>query len=180
MFEAILLVVAGFGLILYSVSRLNYVIDDRYLRLRLGPIPLRKVPMGDIVDAVTTLTHWSESWTNTIYPPTISKKAVTVYRKSGGFGRIVLTPDNPEAFIERLKSHPRFGGRAELAASQRGGSRLNDQRKDWDGVDRRSGKDRRSGTDRRKPSDPGYKGPERRSGRERRSGTDRRKNTPSH
>ena len=114
-FESILLAVAAFGLIFYGISRLNYVIDDRYLRLRLGPLPLRKVPIDDLVDAVATLTHWSESWTNTIYPPTISKKAVTVYRKAGGFGRIVLTPDDPAAFVERLKSHPRFGGGAGAA-----------------------------------------------------------------
>ena len=86
----------------------SYLIDDRYLRVRLGPLPLRKFAIDDIRDAQTRFSHCSESWTNTIYPPTISRKAVTIYRKSGVFRRVLITPDDPMGFVERIKAHPCF------------------------------------------------------------------------
>jgi hypothetical protein len=94
--------------LLYGVSRINYGLDDRYVRIRLGPIPLRKIAIEDVRDARLGHRHCSESWTNTIYLPTIRKKAVTLYRRSGGFRRVVLTPDDPAGFVERVKRHPRF------------------------------------------------------------------------
>ncbi len=108
MVEQILPVIIIVALLFYGISRLNYVIDEQYLRVRLGPIPLRKVAIDDIDDVRMGSRHWSESWTNTIYPPTISRKGVTVYRKSGRFKRVVLTPDDPAGFIEKIKMHPRF------------------------------------------------------------------------
>ncbi len=103
MIEPILFISLIVGLLFYGISRLNYVIDEQYLRVRLGPIPLRKVAIDDIADVRRGSSHWSESWTNTIYPPTISRRGVTVYRKTGGFKRVVLTPDDPGVFIERIK-----------------------------------------------------------------------------
>jgi len=94
--------------LLFGVSKLNYRIDDRYVRVLLGPIPLRKVAIEDLRDARMGYRHWSESWTNTIYMPTIRNKAVTLYRRSGGFRRVTLTPDDPAGFIKRIKDHPRF------------------------------------------------------------------------
>ena len=108
MLEPTLVLILMLALLFYGISRLNYVIDDEYLRVRLGPIPLRKVAIDDIADVRMGSRHWSESWTNTIYPPTISRKGVTVYRKSGRFKRVVLTPDDPAVFIEDIKMHPRF------------------------------------------------------------------------
>ena len=40
--------------LLFGVSKLNYRIDDRYVRVLLGPIPLRKVAIEDIRDARMT------------------------------------------------------------------------------------------------------------------------------
>lgn len=108
MVEPIIVLTLILALLFCGISRLNYVIDDQYLRVRLGPIPLRKVAIDDIGDVRMGSRHWSESWTNTIYPPTISRKGVTVYRKSGRFKRVVLTPDDPAVFIETVKMHPRF------------------------------------------------------------------------
>ena len=95
---------------LYVVSKINYRIDDRYLRLRIWGLNLRKVALEDIRDAQRGYKHWSESWTNTIYMPTIRERGVTLYRRSRKSARIVLTPDDPERFIAHIKSHPRFGG----------------------------------------------------------------------
>ena len=108
MVEPILAVIIILAVVLYGISRLDYVIDIQYLRVRLGPIPLRKVAIDDIADVRIGSRHWSESWTNTIWMPTIRRKGVTLYRRTGGFRRVVITPDDPEGFIERIKAHPLF------------------------------------------------------------------------
>ena len=108
MIEPIVVLTLILALLFYGISRINYVIDDQYLQVRLGPILLRKVAIDDIGDVRMGSRNWSENWTNTIYPPTISRKGVTVYRKSGRFKRVVLTPDDPAEFVEKIKMHPRF------------------------------------------------------------------------
>lgn len=107
---AVWAVVCGVPLVVYLVSLINYRIDDRYVRCYWGPIPVRKFAIEDIRDAVRGYRHMSESWTNTIWMPTIRRKGVTLHRRTGGFRRVVITPDDPEAFIARIKSHPRFRG----------------------------------------------------------------------
>jgi hypothetical protein len=97
-----------FGAVLYGVSRINYRIGDHYLRMRIGPIPLRKIAIEDICDVQLGYRHWSENWTNTIYMPTIRKKAVTLFRRSGGLRTVNLTPEDPAAFVELIRAHPRF------------------------------------------------------------------------
>jgi hypothetical protein len=100
-----LIIIAG---VLYGVSRINYIIDDRYVRIRIGTFSLRKYAISDIRDARAKYSLWSESWANVLYPTTISKRAVTIYRKSGWFKKVLITPDNPEGFIERIKTHGCF------------------------------------------------------------------------
>ena len=92
----------------FLVSLINYRIDDRCVRCYWGPVPVRKIAIDDIRDAVKGIRHMSESWTNTIWVPTIRRRGVTLYRRTGGFKRVVITPDDPEDFIDRIKNHERF------------------------------------------------------------------------
>jgi hypothetical protein len=111
MFETLILtlvVVCGVAFVVFLVSLINYRIDDSHVRCYWGPVPVRKIAIDDIRDAVKGHRNMSESWTNTIWIPTIRRKGVTLYRRTGGFKRVVLTPDDPEGFIERIKAHPRF------------------------------------------------------------------------
>ena len=103
-----LIAICAFPFIIFLVSLINYRIDDRYVRCYWGPVPIRKIAIDDIRDAVREHRHMSESWTNTIWMPTIRRKGVTLYRRTGGFKRVVVTPDDPEGFIERIKIHKRF------------------------------------------------------------------------
>ncbi len=103
-----LTVVCGLPFILFLVSLINCRIDERHVRCYWGPVPVRKIAIHDIRDAVKGHRHMSESWTNTIWMPTIRRKGVTLYRRTGGFKRVVITPDDPEDFIERIKAHPLF------------------------------------------------------------------------
>jgi hypothetical protein len=93
---------------LFLVSLINYRVDDRYVRCYWGPVPIRRIAVDDIRDAVKGYRHMSESWTNTIWMPTIRRKGVILHRRTGGFKRVIITPDDPEGFIERIKTHPRF------------------------------------------------------------------------
>jgi hypothetical protein len=103
-----LVTIGAFPLVLFLISLINYRVDDRYVRCYWGPVPVRKIAIDDIRDVVRGHRHMSESWTNTIWMPTIRRKGVTLYRRTGGFKRVVITPDDPEEFIERVKCHPRF------------------------------------------------------------------------
>ncbi len=101
----ILLVAMGFG---YLISNINYVIDEQYLRIRVGALAFRKIPMSDFEDAEIGVTVGGENWTNTIHMPTIRKRGVTLYRRSGLFRRLNITPDDPAGFVRRIKFHPRY------------------------------------------------------------------------
>ncbi|GAG34249.1 unnamed protein product [marine sediment metagenome] len=103
-----LILIGAFPFIIFLISLIHYRIDARYVRCYWGPIPVRKIAIDDIRDVVREHRHMSESWTNTIWMPTIRRKGVTLYRRTGGFKRVVITPDDPEGFIERIKTHPRF------------------------------------------------------------------------
>ncbi len=109
----------GIGFLLWSISKINYVVDESFLRIRVGPITLRKFAIEEIRDIQPGYRHWSENWTNTIYLPTIRKRAVTIYRKSGRFSRINITPHDPAAFVETVKTHPLFRSSASRATRQK-------------------------------------------------------------
>ncbi len=104
----ILISIIGMSVILYLISLINYRVDDRYVRCLFGPIPIRKLVIEDICDVKREYRHMSESWTNTIWMPTIRKRGVTIYRRTGGFKRVVVTPDDPDTFIRSIKNHSRF------------------------------------------------------------------------
>jgi len=104
----VLLTLCVLSFAIFLVSLIHYRVDDRYVRCYWGPVPLRKIAIDDIRDVVKGYRHMSESWTNTIWIPTIRKKGVTLYRRTGGFKRVIVTPDDPEGFIERIKTHERF------------------------------------------------------------------------
>lgn len=95
----------------FFISRINYQIDDRYVRMRVGRLRIRKIPIDDISDVTVGYRHWVESWTKTINPWTIAKKAVTIYRKTGVFKRVVITPDDPPGFVRKIKDNPRYNPR---------------------------------------------------------------------
>lgn len=108
MFESVIQFFIVLVVLLYGISRINYHIDNQYLRIRLGRMTFRKFAINDIGDARVWYSHWAESWTNTLYPPTVSKKSVTIYRRTGMFKKVLISPDDPAEFVERIKKHPSF------------------------------------------------------------------------
>lgn len=92
------------------VGLINYRIDGRHVRVYWGPIPVRKIAVDDIRDVKKEHRHMSESWTNTIWMPTIRRNGVTLHRMTGGFKRVVITPEHPEVFINQIKSHRNYRG----------------------------------------------------------------------
>jgi hypothetical protein len=108
MFDPIVQSIIIIAVLIYGISKINYIIDDQYLRIRLGTLAFRKFAINDIRDARVWYSHWAESWTNTLYPPAVSKRSVTIYRKTGMFKKVLISPDDPAGFVERIKKHPRF------------------------------------------------------------------------
>lgn len=96
---------------IYAVALINYRIDDEAVRFYWGPIPIRRVAIDDIADVQRGLRHMSESWANTLWIPTLRRRSVTLYRKTGGGRRVVLTPDDPGEFIEQILCHRCYQGR---------------------------------------------------------------------
>jgi hypothetical protein len=92
------------------VSVINYRVDVRYIRCYWGPVPIRKFEVDDVRNAVRGYQHMSESWTNTIWMPSIRNRGVVLHRRTGGFKRVILTPDDPDEFIALIKGHPRYRG----------------------------------------------------------------------
>ena len=99
----ILFIAMGLG---YLISNINYLIDEHYLRIRVGPLAFRKFPIDGFEGIEIGVTTGGENWTNTIHMPTIRQKGVTLHRRSGLFRRLNITPDDPVAFVERIRSHP--------------------------------------------------------------------------
>ncbi len=111
---AILAACLGFiRALLYGISSINYQIDDEYLRICVGWLRLRKIPIRDIRAAEVGVRHWVESWGNTLDWATIREKAITVHRRSGAFKKVCFTPDDPQEFVDRIRSHPLYTGSTE-------------------------------------------------------------------
>ncbi|MEE2839614.1 MAG: hypothetical protein VYC91_03705 [Acidobacteriota bacterium] len=91
-----------------GISLINYAIDERYLRIRIGPWAFRKFAISDFKGAEVGVSIGGESWTNTINMLTIRHKGVTLYRRSGFFQRLIITPADPAGFVERVKFHPHY------------------------------------------------------------------------
>ena len=96
------------GVVVFGVSKINYQIDEHYLRMRIGSFLVRKIAVDDIQAVEIGYSDWVEGWANTLRRKTIKEKAVTVYRKSGKLRKIVLTPADQKQFVATLKKHPRF------------------------------------------------------------------------
>jgi hypothetical protein len=107
---AILFVVVGMPAVLFLISMINYRVDDRYVRIYWGALPVRKLAIEDIREATRGYRHMSESWTNTIWMPTIRSRGVTLHRRTGGLRHVIITPDDPDRFIAEIKSHRHFRG----------------------------------------------------------------------
>ncbi|MFC1654609.1 hypothetical protein ACFL2F_02285 [Myxococcota bacterium] len=107
--SVLLILVAG---LFYGISKINYHIDDHHLRIRLGRWSFRKFKIDDIRDARMGFRHISEAWTNTIWVPTLMRKSVTIYRKTGLFKRVLITPKDPAAFVVKINAHRRFRPKA--------------------------------------------------------------------
>lgn len=92
----------------YLISNINYLIDEQYLRIRVGAFTFRKILVSDFEGAEVGVTEGGENWTNTIHMPTIREKGVTLYRKTGFFRRLNITPEDPVGFVKKIKSHSRY------------------------------------------------------------------------
>jgi len=104
---AILLI---FLIVGFIISNINYLIGIEYLRIRVWGMNFRKFSITDFSDVVIGIKGSGENWTTTINIKKIRNNGVTLHRRSGLFRRLNITPDDPEEFVEKIKSHPRYHG----------------------------------------------------------------------
>jgi len=92
------------------ISNINYLVGIEYLRIRVWGMNLRKFSIADFSDVVVGVKGSGENWTTTINIKKIRNNGVSLHRKSGLFRRLNITPVDPEEFVEKIKSHPRYHG----------------------------------------------------------------------
>lgn len=76
----------------------NYHLSDSELQVRIGKWGVRRVRFDDIASFQEGSAVWNEHWTN-VWP----WRHVTIRRKTGFIKNFVITADDPEKFIERLR-----------------------------------------------------------------------------
>ncbi len=109
----IALVIAG-GLMFQLMARYLYnyrVTDDEIQIVLFGRIPLRRIPVRDIVEvrrvantAINPISNpevfYSERWGNRIWGNT-----VFIQKARGLSRRLLITPDDPDEFIRQVSRH---------------------------------------------------------------------------
>jgi hypothetical protein len=98
---AVLVWLAWMGFILWCITRIRYVIDDRHLRVLLFGIMARRIALSDIEKVDTCAPFWNEHWCNTLWPV---GRVVRIRRKSGIFRNFIITPKDRDTFIRELKA----------------------------------------------------------------------------
>jgi len=87
-----------------GITRIQYVIDDRYVRVKLFGMTLRKIALTDIEFADTKCPLWNEHWCNTFFA---WGRSVRLRRKTGFARNFIITPTNRAAFLDEL--HRKLG-----------------------------------------------------------------------
>ncbi len=89
------------ALIYWAITRITYVVDDRFLRVVLGKFTLRKIALADIAFVDTAAPLWNEHWCNTFFP---RKRVVRIRRRSGLIKNFIITPANRDELLHQIQS----------------------------------------------------------------------------
>jgi hypothetical protein len=93
--------IVAWGTLLYwMITRIFYVVDDQYLRVRLGGFTLRKIAIADMAFVDTAAPFWNEHWCNTAFT---RKRVLRVRRKSGWIKNFIITPANRDEILRQLQ-----------------------------------------------------------------------------
>lgn len=96
-----LLPLAIVALVFWLVTRIRYVIDDEYVRVKWLGATVRKIALSDIEFADTECPLWNEHWCNTLFA---WNRAVRIRRRSGFCRNFIITPSNREEFLTELRA----------------------------------------------------------------------------
>ncbi len=109
-----LLVAAVVLTFLVTVGTISYRITDTTLEVRILGRVVRRLTLADIEDVHRRGALIHENWSSLKF-----WNSVTIRRRSGLFRNFVISPDDPDAFVERLQEAV---GRSAAPASPPGGS----------------------------------------------------------
>jgi hypothetical protein len=88
------------AVILYTITRIRYVVDDRYLRVIWFGVTFRKIALADIAAVSTNAPLWNEHWCNTLWA---RGRIVCLRRRTGVFRNFIITPINRDEFVRDLR-----------------------------------------------------------------------------
>jgi hypothetical protein len=88
------------ALVLWLVTQIRYRIDDRYVRVVLLGITVRKIALADIESVNTAMPLWNEHWCNTLWP---WGRVVCIRRKTGLIRNFIISPADRNAFLQELR-----------------------------------------------------------------------------
>jgi len=93
--------VALTALMFWLVTRIRYVTDDRYVRVVLLGVTLRRIALSNIESVDTAAPFWNEHWCNTLIA---RHRVVCLHRKRGWIRAFIITPVNRDEFIADLRA----------------------------------------------------------------------------
>ena len=89
------------GILYFAITRIAYVVDERYLRVVLGKVTLRKIALSDIAFVDTAAPFWNEHWCNTVFT---GKRVVRIRRRTGLIRNFIITPVNRHDLLRQIQS----------------------------------------------------------------------------
>ena len=105
--SAVLLPIPILLVVLWGITQMHYVIDDRFVRVLLWGFTLRKIALTDIEGVDTKVVIWNEHWCNTLFA---WGRSVRIRRRTGIAHSFIITPANRDEFIQQLQERLTSGG----------------------------------------------------------------------
>jgi len=84
----------------WAVTRIDYRIAGGRVAVVFFGATLRSVALSDIAFADRSAAFWNEHWCNTFLP---WKRVVRIRRKSGWVKNFLITPADPDRFLDELR-----------------------------------------------------------------------------
>jgi hypothetical protein len=87
--------------VMKAIPFIDYRLEDNALSVTVAKRPIRRIPYSDIESVQRGWRPWNEHWNRRL---DFWRGSVTIRRKHGILRNVVLTPDDPDAFVAALQA----------------------------------------------------------------------------
>jgi len=81
---------------------IQYQLGEKGVEVLIAGRPVRRIRYGDIESVRRGYSFWNEHWSSRL---DVWRTGVTIRRRSGLLRNFVITPDDPDAFLDNLRQH---------------------------------------------------------------------------